>query len=126
MIATSLKSFPAGYRIISIEVVVPMAVVAASHLLWPFALNPWFLSFSVSDNSRLQCLPLTSHSSDCCGVCLSEILIVEMYAADATLDLSCPLKVPHLITRYCITVIICRALSSYFILYILSSTSSVV
>lgn len=48
MIATSLSSFPDGYRIISIEVIVPMAVVAASHLLWPFALNPWFLSFSVS------------------------------------------------------------------------------
>jgi hypothetical protein len=49
MIAASLSVFPEGYRIISIEVIVPMAVVAASHLLWPFALNPWFLSFSVSD-----------------------------------------------------------------------------
>jgi hypothetical protein len=49
MIAASLSVFPDGYRIISIEVIVPMAVVAASHLLWPFALNPWFLSFSVSD-----------------------------------------------------------------------------
>jgi hypothetical protein len=51
MIAFSLSAMPSGYRITSIEVIVPMAVVAASHLLWPFALNPWFLSFSVSQSS---------------------------------------------------------------------------
>jgi hypothetical protein len=85
MIATSLKSFPDGYRIISIEVIVPMAVVAASHLLWPFALNPWFLSFSVSDISQLQNIQLTLYSSDTCCLCSVEPVIVDMYAIDATL-----------------------------------------
>jgi hypothetical protein len=48
MIVFSTSLIPDGYKIVSIEVIVPLAVVAASHLLWPFALNPWFLSFSVS------------------------------------------------------------------------------
>ena len=54
MIATCLPVFPEQYRVDSIEAIVPMAVVAGSHLLWPFALNPWFLSFSVS---HLRSLP---------------------------------------------------------------------
>jgi hypothetical protein len=84
MIATSLDSFPSGYRITSIEVILPLSIVAGSHLLWPFALNPWFLSFSVSGIERYQCTELTSHSSDRCYLCLLVALIVDMYAIDAT------------------------------------------
>ena len=48
MIITSSSLMPSGYRVHNIEVWVPMGLITASHLLWPFALNPWFLSFSVS------------------------------------------------------------------------------
>ncbi|WWC59194.1 uncharacterized protein I303_101743 [Kwoniella dejecticola CBS 10117] len=48
MVITSGSLMPAGYRIGShnIEVFVPMGIITAAHLLYPFALNPWFLSFS--------------------------------------------------------------------------------
>ncbi|OCF59087.1 hypothetical protein L486_03586 [Kwoniella mangroviensis CBS 10435] len=48
MIITSSSLMPAGYRVSSIEVYVPMGIITASHLLYPFALNPWFLSFSIA------------------------------------------------------------------------------
>lgn len=65
MIATSLPAFPVGYRITSIEVIVPLSVVAGSHLLWPFALNPWFLSFSVGamEHRSSEMPTLTTSSS---------------------------------------------------------------
>lgn len=56
MIATTLPVFPESYRVTSIEVIVPLSVVAGSHLLWPFALNPWFLSFSVSQSRESRLL----------------------------------------------------------------------
>jgi hypothetical protein len=37
---------PAGWKITSIEVIVPLSLIGACHILYPFALNPWFLSFS--------------------------------------------------------------------------------
>jgi hypothetical protein len=43
-----LPQIPPGYRITNIEVIIPVSIIAGSHLLYPFALNPWFLSFSVS------------------------------------------------------------------------------
>ncbi|WVQ83999.1 hypothetical protein IAT38_006144 [Cryptococcus sp. DSM 104549] len=46
MIITSSSLMPSGYRVNNIEVYVPMGILTASHLLYPFALNPWFLSFS--------------------------------------------------------------------------------
>lgn len=39
---------PAGYRMSGIEIWVPLGLVGGSHLLYPLALNPYFLSFSVS------------------------------------------------------------------------------
>ena len=39
---------PSGLRVTSMEVLVPGGMIAATHLLWPFVLNPWFISFSVS------------------------------------------------------------------------------
>ena len=48
MIVTSNPIMPPGYRINNVEVFVPLGLITGSHLLWPFALNPWFLSFSVS------------------------------------------------------------------------------
>jgi translation initiation factor 3 subunit B len=118
MIATSLKSFPAGYQITSIEVIVPMAVVAASHLLWPFALNPWFLSFSVS--IARYSLKQESHADDAvlipAPLSLVETFIVDVpeYAIDVTQNChialpavsfsSCNFKVV-LNTRYPIVVV---------------------
>jgi hypothetical protein len=49
-----LPQIPPGYRIWSIEVIVPLSIIAGSHLLYPFALNPWFLSFSVSPFSTCE------------------------------------------------------------------------
>ncbi|WWC87221.1 uncharacterized protein L201_002109 [Kwoniella dendrophila CBS 6074] len=46
MIITNSSLVPYGYRVTSLEVFVPMGIITASHLLYPFALNPWFLSFS--------------------------------------------------------------------------------
>ncbi|TYJ52434.1 hypothetical protein B9479_006975, partial [Cryptococcus floricola] len=46
MIITSSSLMPSGFRVHNIEVYVPMGILTASHLLYPFALNPWFLSFS--------------------------------------------------------------------------------
>ncbi|KAL7424393.1 hypothetical protein Q5752_000075 [Cryptotrichosporon argae] len=46
VIFTSSSLMPVQWRVHNIEVFVPMAITAGSHLLWPFALNPWFLSFS--------------------------------------------------------------------------------
>jgi hypothetical protein len=48
MIITSSNLMPSGYRVNNVEVFVPMGILTGSHLLYPFALNPWFLSFSVS------------------------------------------------------------------------------
>ncbi|OCF41165.1 hypothetical protein I317_04995 [Kwoniella heveanensis CBS 569] len=46
MIITSSSLMPPGYRFLGVEVYVPMGIITGSHLLYPFALNPWFLSFS--------------------------------------------------------------------------------
>ncbi|WVR04423.1 hypothetical protein IAU60_001425 [Kwoniella sp. DSM 27419] len=46
MIICSTKLMPDGYRMVGIDIMVPMGILAGSHLLYPFALNPWFLSFS--------------------------------------------------------------------------------
>jgi hypothetical protein len=43
---------PEAYKIADVTVFVPIGMMIASHILWPFALNPWFLSFSVSSISR--------------------------------------------------------------------------
>ncbi len=48
VILTSSSLMPSQWRVNDIEVFVPMGLVAGSHILWPFVLNPWFLSFSVS------------------------------------------------------------------------------
>ena len=48
MIVGSTSLIPAGFRINNLEVTVPLGIISACHLLWPFALNPWFISFSVS------------------------------------------------------------------------------
>lgn len=48
MIITTSSLMPSGYRVSNIEVTFPMGLVTACHLLWPFVLNPWFISFSVS------------------------------------------------------------------------------
>ena len=42
-----VPQIPPGWRINNLEVIFPMALLGGSHLLYPFALNPWFLSFSV-------------------------------------------------------------------------------
>jgi hypothetical protein len=39
---------PSGYRMGGVEIWVPLGLVGGSHLLYPLALNPYFLSFSVS------------------------------------------------------------------------------
>lgn len=46
MIVLSQGFVPMAWRITNPEVFIPMSLIAGSHLLWPFALNPWFLSFS--------------------------------------------------------------------------------
>lgn len=56
MFVTSSKFVPDGFRVKNVEVTFPMGLVTASHILWPFALNPWFLSFSVSKDPHA---PLT-------------------------------------------------------------------
>lgn len=53
MIIGGTSLIPPGYRIINMEVTVPLGIIAGAHLLWPFALNPWFISFSVSYSSWL-------------------------------------------------------------------------
>ena len=58
LILTTSKLMPAGYKIGNIEVIFPMSLVTACHLLWPFALNPWFVSFSVSPCLLQQAVPL--------------------------------------------------------------------
>ena len=50
MIVSTSKFMPDAYRVANIEVTFPMGLIVAAHLLWPFALNPWFLSFSVSED----------------------------------------------------------------------------
>ena len=49
-----MPQIPSGYRITNIEVIVPLSILGGAHLLYPFALNPWFLSFSVSLASALH------------------------------------------------------------------------
>ncbi|KAK4689791.1 hypothetical protein P7C73_g331, partial [Tremellales sp. Uapishka_1] len=48
MIVTTIGVLPLGYQVSpkNIEVLVPLGMVTAAHLLWPLVLNPWFLSFS--------------------------------------------------------------------------------
>ncbi|EIW68701.1 hypothetical protein TREMEDRAFT_11927, partial [Tremella mesenterica DSM 1558] len=46
VIITSTSVVPPGYRVGSLEVWIPISLIAGSHILWPFVLNPWFLSFS--------------------------------------------------------------------------------
>lgn len=53
MIITTSNLMPSGYKVGGVEVFVPMGLVTASHLLYPVALNPWFLAFSVSLDSVL-------------------------------------------------------------------------
>ena len=63
MILSTSKLVPDGYRVANIEVIFPMALVTSFHLLWPFALNPWFISFSVSRamaNTKGVCADETS------------------------------------------------------------------
>ena len=48
MIIASTSLLPTWLRITNIEATLPLGLMAATHLLWPFALNPWFISFSVS------------------------------------------------------------------------------
>ncbi len=48
MFVTTSDLVPPGFRIKNIEVTFPMGLLVATHMLWPFALNPWFLSLSVS------------------------------------------------------------------------------
>jgi hypothetical protein len=54
MIVTALPVLPPGYRVSNVEVTFPLGLCVAAHVLWPFALNPWFLSFSVSWGAPFQ------------------------------------------------------------------------
>ncbi|CAD6566589.1 MAG: hypothetical protein TREMPRED_002808 [Tremellales sp. Tagirdzhanova-0007] len=47
MLVSTSQFMPVDYRVANIEVTFPMGLLVAAHLLWPFALNPWFLSFSI-------------------------------------------------------------------------------
>jgi len=66
MILTTSSLVPYGYRINNIEVIFPMGLVVATHLLWPFALNPWFISFSVSCSSACPEGVLANETSSRC------------------------------------------------------------
>ena len=46
---TASNLLPAAWRVRDITVQFPLGMIIATHMLWPFALNPWFISFSVSD-----------------------------------------------------------------------------
>ncbi|KAJ9120662.1 hypothetical protein QFC22_002592 [Naganishia vaughanmartiniae] len=46
MILTTSKLMPDGWRVNNIEAVIPMAMVAGSHLLYPIVLNPWLVHFT--------------------------------------------------------------------------------
>ena len=77
MLVSTSQFMPVDYRVANIEVTFPMGLLVAAHLLWPFALNPWFLSFSVSydkgdfraDRSSFRyiawsCIGWAAHSND--------------------------------------------------------------
>ncbi|KAJ9105391.1 hypothetical protein QFC21_001761 [Naganishia friedmannii] len=46
MIVTTSSVVPDGWRVVDLEAVIPLALVSASHILYPIALNPWFMHFS--------------------------------------------------------------------------------
>lgn len=48
MIISTTSIIPHSYRVYSSEAIVPMAVTFGSHLIWPFVLDPYFTTFTVS------------------------------------------------------------------------------
>lgn len=61
IITSSSLMMPSGYRVNNVEVYVPMGILTVSHLLYPFALNPWFCAFHSSDTA-----PLFNHKTESC------------------------------------------------------------
>lgn len=48
MIVSTTSVMPHTYRVYSSEAIVPLAITYACHLIWPFVLDPYFTTFTVS------------------------------------------------------------------------------
>lgn len=48
MIIATTSLIPHTYRVYSSEAIVPLAITYTCHLIWPFVLDPYFTTFTVS------------------------------------------------------------------------------
>ena len=46
MIVSTTKVIPMAYRVSNLEAIIPLSLAYSAHLLWPFALDPYFTTFS--------------------------------------------------------------------------------
>lgn len=48
MIIACTALIPIEHRVMNIEAIVPLSITYISHLIWPFVLDPYFTTFTVS------------------------------------------------------------------------------
>lgn len=48
IVVSTTSIVPIQYRVKNVTSIAPLAIVYAGHLLWPFVLDPYLLTFSVS------------------------------------------------------------------------------
>jgi hypothetical protein len=48
MIITTTSIMPVEYRVNSITTLIPMSLIFGCHFIWPFVLDPYLTTFSVS------------------------------------------------------------------------------
>ena len=51
MIISTTSIVPYSHRVVNIEALVPLAITYVCHLIWPFVLDPYITTFTVSDFS---------------------------------------------------------------------------
>lgn len=63
MIISTTSIIPYSYRVDNIEALVPLSITYICHLIWPFVLDPYFTTFTVSLPSIVEQDTLTTYSS---------------------------------------------------------------
>jgi hypothetical protein len=63
MIISTTSLIPHTHRVENIEALVPLAITYICHLIWPFVLDPYFTTFTVSRLMVKSWAKLTTYSS---------------------------------------------------------------
>jgi hypothetical protein len=53
VIVATTSVVPHTYRVYSIEALIPVLITYVCHLIWPFVLDPYFTTFTVSHPERV-------------------------------------------------------------------------